>query len=239
MNSNSEEDLLLTLKLEYMEAREEESALSCQIKSLKSQKEETTRIFEKQKNNYHLATQVSETYTLDFFDPSLRHDADCMCYVERNEKLQTEAEIELSKIQNELELIQNLHREIIPTFANAKRRFETLRERILKFQNASESHSKNRIKIRRLCNRKYKLQWRIEHEINVKLKTQLEGALDHLKQNISDVQQDFNTSKQELKVSKALLSKYRRYLQGIIDTRGRMTQTTNPKVFDLESALAL
>jgi len=104
MNSKIEVDLILKRDIELRKAKEKESKLLHQINTLKIQEDEIVSNFNRICNNYHLATQLSETYTLDSFDPSLRHHLDCICYLERNKQIQDEFKKQFKEIQLELRI---------------------------------------------------------------------------------------------------------------------------------------
>ena len=224
MDSISEADLVLTYKIKYIRAKEEESVTAYQLKTLKLQKEEILNSLEQRLNNYHLATQVSETYTLTF-DPSLRHDIDCKCYVERNELLREEVKDELLKMRKKILLQKKLHQDAVSALAYAKRRSETLDQKILQAQNASENHRLNRNKMRKLEQRKYLVKRQIGKEKDVGIIIQLQKALDQIQQESVPIKRDLRITKVEMARKKKLLTRYKRYLNGYIDSHGRRIQT--------------
>ena len=224
MSSIPEVDLVLTCKINYMKAKEEESVLSYQLKTLKAQKEEILHSLEQRLDNYHLATQVSETYTLTF-DPSLRHDIDCKCYVERNKQLRKEVKNELLEMRKKILLQEKLHQKAVSALAYAKRRSETLDQKILQTHNAFENYKLNRKRMGKLEQRKYLVKRQKGKETDVKIIIELEKVLDQIEQEIVPVKRDSDNTKLELSRKKKLLTKYTRYLNGYIDIKGRRIQT--------------
>ena len=230
MNSIQEVDLVLTCKLEFMRAKEEESILSQQLETLRSQKEEIARFYELKLNNYHLATQLSETYTLDSFDPSLRHEIDCKCYMERNELIQKEFKNELSIIQNKIATTQKLHRLAKSKLTEAKRKSETLDKRILKAQKASENHFLNRRKMKQLKEKEYLISQQLGQEKDAITKRQSKKILVQTRKDLKDIALARSKTLYELRTTKELLSRYKRFLRGQVDSRGRRIQTSSPNV---------
>ena len=139
MEISQEVDLFVKYSTALREAKENESKLLHQINELKAQRDEIVFNYNRSSDNYHLATQLSETYTLDSFDPSLRHHIDCTCYLERNKQLLGEFQKHFKEVQLKIQSKQKLHKKAKRKLVVATLRSEALSIKVETFGPAENS----------------------------------------------------------------------------------------------------
>ena len=224
MTSIEEADLVLRCESELRKAKEDVSRLSEEVNTLRTQKEEIVLYYKTLSDNYHLATQLSETYTLDSFDPSRRHDIDCTCYIETNKQLLDKFGEDYRRIGIEIGGKIKQHSEASKRLSNATRRLEILNKRLLQVQQAVEQRSIERLKFKHLENRKDDLQRKILHTEDETERLQYVNDRKQLLHELFEAEKDLKTSRRLTQTAQQLLARYKGYLLGRTDPRGRLIQ---------------
>ena len=112
----------------------------------------------------------------------------------------------------------------------AKRKSETLDKRILKAQKASENHFLNRRKMKQLKEKEYLISQQLGQEKDAITKRQSKKILVQTRKDLKDIALARSKTLYELRTTKELLSRYKRFLRGQVDSRGRRIQTSSPNV---------
>jgi len=218
MSSTIEIDLILNCDIELMKATDNKLVLSQQLETLKSEKEKITEQYKIKCDSFPLTNKELVTCLIDSSDSHTQSD------IEEHLKIRDELCKKLEKIQKEIEATQKLHLEATIKHSRATRRSETLSKRILKVQQAVENHESVQKRLRHLGNHEHFIIQRFEKEKNEAKKKHFGDTLDKFKQDLLKAKQDFKETKRLVRNTKQVLARYRRYLQGRIDHRGRLIQ---------------